>query len=869
MIKKALCFAVIAVMLAGCAKPGLDIVSPMDETTVVTIGGEDLTTAVDDTEINTEADTENSTEGNTEPDTESNTEPDTENNTESETETDTEPDTEDNTEGSTEKPSKEPEKETEKPSKDPVKESVLVEDSLKSLNSNEMKHTVNTSSKYSSAYSNNEKVAGRTALYFYHPRKLVLDNSSSKVAFWTSSNANVVRVYSDGIVEAMSEGVADITAYGADGKAIQTFYLYTTTSADSGDVLKNTKKPDSYWGIRYHEAQEEINTIMDYAYWLYKNDVYYADFAEGSNPAPVYTENGFWMQPANADWIFKNAGGICCTVASGGVYALVGDYEENGLIYLSGPYGHVISYFKENGQYIVVDFTNNISGGNVEIIDNYNGDAKRYMQDNIGTGSTLKEAFDAFVKKMGEGNFLMKNYIIYAINLSGLDYYPAECNNWSSGKDFFQGVNRLYVSEGTPYEILYLAKGVQFEIVPLKRSDIPTNMEVWQPATDVSSTDTSMLLTAVPVLKANSKKTSNSFKTDSTLTGTAQNALLQVVKTTSATTSSYSANISGRTKVVLFQSKQLVLTDKTAKIAFWYSSNSNVIRVSSDGKIIPYSEGIADVYAFDSNGKTIQKFSFYVTTAADKNPLGKTQNSYKNIYYEDTVEKLSTITDYVSWLYENGAYYDSDREPRGNGYNWTHNNEACQWLQMANSNWMFKDYAGICCNVAAGSLYALAGDYEEYGLVFMSGYYGHVINYYKENGTYYVIDFTNVISGGIDISQYDNSIENYVKSAVGEGKTLKEAFENICEKNGGFYYENYIIYGMNLSGLNYYPAECNNWCNSPVEDMLTRNNILFVSKGTKIIPLYTHEKAKFSWIEVNTSNIPATMQIVLSNRMSS
>ena len=858
MIKKALCFALVAALLSGCAKPGLDITSPINDTTIVTIGDEETTTAIDETEADTESDTENDTEA----ESEVATEPDTENNTE----VDTEPDTESSTEGSTEKPTKEPEKETEKES---VKEPELVEDSLKTLNSNELKHVVNTASKYSSAYSNNEKVAGRTALYFYHPRKLVLDNSSSKVAFWTSSNANVVRVYSDGIVEAMSEGVADITAYGADGKAIQTFYLYATTSADSGDVLKSTQNVNSYSNIRYHEAQEKINTIMDYAYWLYKNDVYYAEFAEGSNPAPVYTENGFWMQPANADWIFKNAGGICCTVASGGVYALVGDYEENGLIYLSGPYGHVISYFKENGQYIVVDFTNNISGGTGEIIDNYNGDAKRYMQDNIGTGSTLKDAFNDFVKKMGEGNFLMKNYIIYAINLTGLDYYPAECNNWSSGKDFFQGVNRLYVSEGTPYEVLYLAQGVQFEIVSLKRSDIPTNMEVWQPATDVSSTDTSMLLIEVPVLKANSKKTSISYKIDSTLTGTAQNALLQVIKTTSATTSSYSANISGRTQAILFQSKQLVLTDKTAKIAFWYSSNPNVIRVSSDGKIIPYSEGIADVYAFNSNGKVLQKFSFYVTTAADKNPLGATQNSYKDIYYEDTVEKLSTITDYVSWLYENGAFYHSDREPKGNGYNWTHNNEACQWLQMANSNWMFKDYAGICCNVAAGSLYALAGDYEEYGLVFMSGYYGHVINYYKENGTYYVIDFTNVISGGIDISQYDNSIEKYVKSAVGEGKTLKEAFENICEKNGGFYYENYIIYGMDLSGLNYYPAECNNWCNSPVEDMLKRNNILFVSKRTEIIPIYTHEKAKFSWIEVNTADIPKTMQIVLSNRMSS
>lgn len=137
---------------------------------------------------------------------------------------------------------------------------------------------MNTASKYTTAYSNNEKVAGRTALYFYHPRKLVLDNSSIKVAFWGSSNTNVIRVYSDGIVEAMSEGVADITAYGVDGKAIQTFYLHATTSADSGEILKLTISANELANLRYEEAQTKINTIHDYAYWIYSNDVYYASY---------------------------------------------------------------------------------------------------------------------------------------------------------------------------------------------------------------------------------------------------------------------------------------------------------------------------------------------------------------------------------------------------------------------------------------------------------------------------------------------------------------------------------------------------------------------------------------------------------------
>ena len=88
-----------------------------------------------------------------------------------------------------------------------------------------------------------------------------------------------------------------------------------------------------YW-INQGISNKKINTIYDYAYWIYSNDVYYASYGEGSNPAAVYTDKGFWMQSSDADWIFKNKSGICCTVAAGGVYALVGDYEESGLIYL-------------------------------------------------------------------------------------------------------------------------------------------------------------------------------------------------------------------------------------------------------------------------------------------------------------------------------------------------------------------------------------------------------------------------------------------------------------------------------------------------------------------------------------------------------
>jgi len=739
-----------------------------------------------------------------------------------------------------------------------------------------LRHTVDTSSKYKGAYSFSDETAGRTALYFYHPRKLVLENQDAQIAFWHSSNANVVRVYSDGIVEAMSEGIADITAYGGDGKPLQTFWLYTTTSADE-NILKVTQGDMAqYTKIPFEQIQERINTIADYAFWLYANNVFYDMYEEASNPAAQFSENGLWMQMANADWIFRNLSGICCSVAAGGMYSLVGDYEENGLIYMSGPYGHVISYFKENGQYIVVDFTRNISDGQRGVNEMYRGNVLAYMEAGIGTGATLKEAFENYLEQVGS-NFYLDNYIIYGVNLTGLDYYPAEANNWSQGKDFFTGTNRLYVAEGTRVEVLYLADNIDFEVISLARNRIPANMEVVLEPTDVTSTETSMLLLEVPELKAKTGLTTHTFNTEalqSSLSGLSQKKLLQIITLSSTSSSSFSATVKDREPVYLFHPKQLTLKDNAAKVAFWYSSNPNVLRVSGDGKVIAYSEGIADVFACGMDGSIIGQFRLYATTYADIMPLeasvgdGST-TAYKDMYYEDIQEKLNTITDYAGWMYANNLGYDGYREPMPPDTGWVqHNGTSLEWMQMANSNWVFKDYSGICCNAAAGAMYALEGDYEKYGLIFMTGPYGHVINYYMENGCYYVIDFT-AVYGGYDIRErYGGNAEAYVKATCGTGATLMEAFQNYISKgNGDFYYENYIIYAMDLTGLDYYPAECNNWHFDTHTEIFVRTNILYVPEGAPVETIYVNEKIKFAVEEVSKTMVPAKMQGLLADRL--
>lgn len=745
----------------------------------------------------------------------------------------------------------------------------------------EASKAVDTSSAYAQSYSEQKETKERTAVHFYHPRKLVLQEKDAKAAFWYSSNNDVIRVSSDGMVEAMSEGVADVTAYGMDGKPIQTFALYATTAADKNPLQMTVGSVDWYDTIYLEDVQERINTITDYACWLFENDVYYNMWAEAENPQYGYAGEAYWMQMANADWMFKNKSGICCTVAAGGQYALVGDYEENGLIFMSGPYGHVISYFKENGQYMVVDFTCNISDGNNVIRGEYRGDVMSYTKNMIGTGSTLKEAFQNYMKD-GRGSFYMDNYIIYAVDLTGLDYYPAEANNWSQGKNFFEGTNVLYAVEGTKIETLYVAEHVDFAIEYKKREEIPSHMEVVTEATDVRSTETSVWYGDVPELKGAEGKPEAVEKVFmptaemQRITALTQEELLSYVDSSSNCKEACGKQeeMKGRMAVHFFHPMQLELAAEE-KAAFWYSTNANVIRVTSDGLVTAYGEGIADVVACDAEGNTLQVFQLYAATYADSNPLALTWESagkekYSAINYEDIKESINTITDYAKWMYDNGAFADGEREPMSPEAAYVNygSDSLTVWMQMANSNWIFKDFSGVCCNAAAGALYSLEGDYEEYGLIFMSGPYGHVLNYYMENGEYYIFDFTAVYGGYRIRDEFAGNVEAYVQATIGRGATLADAFANYISLGGGsFYYENYMIYAMNLTGLDYYPAESNNWAWGQPEEILERVNILYVVEGTQLETLYVNEKIRFEIEYVGRNEVPANFEVVLTERV--
>jgi len=59
---------------------------------------------------------------------------------------------------------------------------------------------------------------------------------------------------------------------------------------------------------------------------------------------------------------------------------------------------------------------------------------------------------------------------------------------------------------------------------------------------------------------------------------------------------------------------------------------------------------------------------------------------------------------------------------------------------------IFEMSGGVCIEVAQLACAMLAGDYEDWGVILIDGEQGHILNWFFEDGDYYLFDFTQVIS---------------------------------------------------------------------------------------------------------------------------
>ena len=133
----------------------------------------------------------------------------------------------------------------------------------------------------------------------------------------------------------------------------------------------------------------------------------------------------------------------------------------------------------------------------------------------------------------------------------------------------------------------------------------------------------------------------------------------------------------------------------------------------------------------------------------------KKQSSFKTLY-----EALQ--------LYQVGNFYSSDDNIRifENGVNWEHHKPGYDAVRTNNG----------CCATSANWLnYILKGDYDEVGYIAtsQSDGSGHIYNYIKQDGWYYIIDMTHYRTDWIATPLESGDINDFRSSDIVNGAILK------------------------------------------------------------------------------------------------
>ena len=246
---------------------------------------------------------------------------------------------------------------------------------------------------------------------------------------------------------------------------------------------------------------------------------------------------------------------------------------------------------------------------------------------------------------------------------------------------------------------------------------------------------------------------------------------------------------------------------------FWYSSDPE-IATAENAIITGWKEGICEVEVKSREGQTIETFHIIVTTFND----GKDANHFKvnepDYYKTDDAwytpsdpewvrENCNTILDFVIYLQDRRFIYFPDAPIMVTG-------QSC-WTWAEAGDVVLTNNYGVCCDVANAASYVLANDYERWGFVCITGGEGHIYNWFFEDGTFYIIDFTRVISDNRD--NMKNSPESYMIMSFGaeSPEKEKELLDQFLECNTNL--ENcFVSLWVEATGYDFQPAIVLSWC---------------------------------------------------------
>lgn len=215
---------------------------------------------------------------------------------------------------------------------------------------------------------------------------------------------------------------------------------------------------------------------------------------------------------------------------------------------------------------------------------------------------------------------------------------------------------------------------------------------------------------------------------------------------------SFLATVEGQYEEVVYLGHPKKIDILSEEIVKWYSKDMNIATVSN-GFIEGHDEGITEIWGANEAGDVISSYKIAVTTFNDgqeKNYMPIMNHINDILSYSEASlihqscdpqvakDYCNTIYDFAYWLSEQRAYYDGSFPIVVNNL-WT-------WALPGDA--MLLSNKGVCCDVANAAAYVLNHDYEDMGFIMVCGMMGHIYNWFYEDGTYYVFDYTRTIADG-------------------------------------------------------------------------------------------------------------------------
>lgn len=250
----------------------------------------------------------------------------------------------------------------------------------------------------------------------------------------------------------------------------------------------------------------------------------------------------------------------------------------------------------------------------------------------------------------------------------------------------------------------------------------------------------------------------------------------------------------------------------------WYTSDPE-IATADNGIITGWKEGTCDIMLKTLDDEEIETFNVIVSTFND----GKKSDTYKEHqsgYYktddawytpsnpEWVRENCNTIMDFIVYLQDRNFMYNSNAPIMVTG--------ETRWTWAEAGDVVLTNNYGVCCDVANAASYVLANDYERWGFVCITGEGGHIYNWFYEDSTFYIIDFTEVISNNRDGITKEPEKYGWNFGVYSDGPSEKELIDQFLQCNTN-YSTCWVSYWVEATGYDFQPATVLSWCHDGLD----------------------------------------------------